>query len=185
MTDRFCLSIYVSWSTSELRVRLVHRLTGLSTPVKYFYWPFQRGASLWIIYVISVLFCYTFMHFCLLMPCGHLLGRADLLAFVCDVYLWRYHFPIGILVQKWCLTVSIPDLCPLSYLANPDDMSNYATFNLVCIACRSAYLGVSSIQRFTLLLVYDAVNIYISRQQLVFVSKSLEWSTFKYEKKAV
>ena len=24
-------------------------------------------------------------------------------------------FPIGILVQVWCLFVSIPDLCPLSY----------------------------------------------------------------------
>ena len=40
---------------------------------------------LWIIYVISVLFCYAFVHFCLLMPCYHLLGRADLLALVCDV----------------------------------------------------------------------------------------------------
>ena len=30
---------------------------------------------LWIIYVSSVLFCYAFMHVCLLMPCGHLLGK--------------------------------------------------------------------------------------------------------------
>ena len=30
---------------------------------------------LWIIYVISVLFCYAFMHICLLMPCGHLMGK--------------------------------------------------------------------------------------------------------------
>ena len=30
---------------------------------------------LWIIYVISVLFWYAFMHVCLLMPCGHLLGK--------------------------------------------------------------------------------------------------------------
>ena len=30
---------------------------------------------LWIIYVISVLFCYAFMHVCLLMPCGNLLGK--------------------------------------------------------------------------------------------------------------
>ena len=29
----------------------------------------------WIIHVISVLFCYAFMHVCLLMPCGHLLGK--------------------------------------------------------------------------------------------------------------
>ena len=32
-----------------------------------------------IIYVISVLFCYAFMHICLLMPCGHLLGKGWLL----------------------------------------------------------------------------------------------------------
>ena len=30
---------------------------------------------LWIIYVISVLICYASMHVCLLMPCGHLLGK--------------------------------------------------------------------------------------------------------------
>ena len=30
---------------------------------------------LWIVYVISVLFCYAFVCFCLLMPCGHLLGK--------------------------------------------------------------------------------------------------------------
>ena len=36
---------------------------------------------LWIIYVISVLFCYAFMHFCLLMPCGHLLGNGCPLGF--------------------------------------------------------------------------------------------------------
>ena len=33
----------------------------------------------------SVLFCYAFMHVCLLMPCGHLMGKADLLALACDV----------------------------------------------------------------------------------------------------
>ena len=26
-------------------------------------------------------------------------------------------FPFGILGQEWCLIVSIPDLCPLSYFA--------------------------------------------------------------------
>ena len=43
--------------------------------------------------------------------------RADLLALVCDVKLGRCHLPIGILNQVWCLIVSIPDLCPLSYVA--------------------------------------------------------------------
>ena len=35
----------------------------------------QAVLLLWIIYVISVLFFYAFMHVCLLMPCGHLLGK--------------------------------------------------------------------------------------------------------------
>ena len=38
-------NIYVSWSTSELRVRLAHCETDLSPPVKYFYWLFQGGTS--------------------------------------------------------------------------------------------------------------------------------------------
>ena len=29
----------------------------------------------WIIYVVSVLFCYAFMHVYLLWPCGHLLTK--------------------------------------------------------------------------------------------------------------
>ena len=36
---------------------------------------FPTDSKRWIIYVISVLFCYAFMHVCLLMPCGHLLGK--------------------------------------------------------------------------------------------------------------
>ena len=64
------------------------------------------------------------MHVCLLMPCGHLLGRADLLVLVCDVYLWRCHFPIGILGQVWYFVVLIPDHCPLSYY--------FSWFDTVC-----------------------------------------------------
>ena len=36
----------MSWSTSELRVRLARNETGLSPPVKYFYWPFKGGTSI-------------------------------------------------------------------------------------------------------------------------------------------
>ena len=43
-----------------------------------------------IIYVISVLFCYAFMHVCLLMPCGHLLGKG---------------WPLG--PRLWCLIVTL------------------------------------------------------------------------------
>ena len=37
--------------------------------------PFKAMLLLWIIYVIYVLFCYAFVRVCLLMPCGHLLGK--------------------------------------------------------------------------------------------------------------
>ena len=68
---------------------------------------------LWIIYVISVLFLLCFRT-CLFInalwsPAGK--GLASWLSFVmsnCEV-------PIGILGQVWCLIVSLPDLCPLSY----------------------------------------------------------------------
>ena len=52
----------MSWSTSELRVRLAHRETGLNPPVKYFYWPFQGGTS------FADNLCF-FSDFCLLCLC--------------------------------------------------------------------------------------------------------------------
>ena len=36
---------------------------------------FKAVLLLWTIYVNSILFCYAFMHVCLLMPSGHLLGK--------------------------------------------------------------------------------------------------------------
>ena len=38
-------NIFVSWSTSELRVRLAPWNRFISPPVKYFNWPFQGGTS--------------------------------------------------------------------------------------------------------------------------------------------
>ena len=69
---------------------------------------------LWIICVIYVLF-FSCFRVCSLLPCGHLLGRVELLALVCDVLLCFVTFPCGILGQVWYMTVSIPDLCHLSY----------------------------------------------------------------------
>ena len=71
-------------------------------------------------------FCGSFMLFlsCFVLSCTSVcwclmdtcLERDNLLALVCGVLLWRCHFPIGILGQVWCLIVSIPDVCPVSYL---------------------------------------------------------------------
>ena len=49
------------------------------------------------------------------MPCGHLKGKADLLALVCDVYCDVVTFPFGILGWVWYFIVSITDSCCLSY----------------------------------------------------------------------
>ena len=54
--------------------------------------------------------------------------RDDLLALVCDVLLGRCHFPFGIMGQVWCLIVSIPDLCPLSYFSNCFYLTRFISF---------------------------------------------------------
>ena len=52
-----------------------HRESGLNPSVKYFYWPFQGGTS----FVDHLCyFCLMFVmlsRVCLLMHCGHLLGK--------------------------------------------------------------------------------------------------------------
>ena len=80
-----CVSIHI-WTKGEVGVPLNRFM--LSS--KIFYWPFQGILLLWIIYVISVLFCYAFMHVCLLLPCGHLLGKG---------------WPLS--SRLWCLIVTL------------------------------------------------------------------------------
>ena len=72
---------------------------------------------LWIICVINVL-CLSCFRVCLLLPCGHLKRRADLLALVFGVYCDFVMFPFGILGQVWYLIVSISDPCYISYFYN-------------------------------------------------------------------
>ena len=57
-------NIYVSWSTSELRVRLAP-LNRFKPSSKMFYWPFQGGSS----FVDFLCFCSVL---CLLCLCAHL-----------------------------------------------------------------------------------------------------------------
>ena len=54
--DKCKPNIFVSWSASELRVRLVHRKTGLSTPVKKFTDCSKAVLLLWICIVFCPLF---------------------------------------------------------------------------------------------------------------------------------
>ena len=67
-------NIYVSWSSSLLRMRLVRHETSLSPPVKYFTYRSKTVLLLWIICVIYV-FCLSCFCVCSLLPCGHLKGK--------------------------------------------------------------------------------------------------------------
>ena len=82
----------MSWATSELRMRFTRRETGLSPPP-----PLQFNILLTV--PMRCFFCGSFMLFlscfcfafiCLLMPCGHLLGKG---------------WPLG--SRLWCLIVKL------------------------------------------------------------------------------
>ena len=60
-----------------------------------------------MLFMSCICHAFTSAHCSLVVICWE---RADLLALVCDVLLGFCHFPIGILIQVWCLIVSIPDL---------------------------------------------------------------------------
>ena len=103
----------VSVNDLNLRVRLVHRQTGLSPPVKDFTDRSKAVLLLWIFYVFFSVLCLL----CLCMrlficalwsPAGK--GLTSWFSFVVS-YCEFIYFPIGILSQVWYLIVSIPDLC--------------------------------------------------------------------------
>ena len=105
----------MSWSTSELRVRLAP-LNRFKPSSKIFYWPFQGGTSFVdLLYFVLSCVCYVFVRVCLYVLRGHLLGKGWPLGSRLWCLLWVCHFPIGILGQVWYLIVSIPDLCNLTY----------------------------------------------------------------------
>ena len=105
----------MSWSTSELRVRLAP-LNRFKPSSEIFYWPFQGGTSFVdLLCFCSILCLLCFVHVCLYVLCGHLLGKGWPLSSRLWCLLWVCHFPIGILGQVWYLIVSIPDLCTITY----------------------------------------------------------------------
>ena len=109
----------MSWSTSELRVRLAP-LNRFKPSSKLFYWPFQGGTSFVdLLCFCSVLCLLCFVRVCLYVLCGHLLGKGWPLGSRLWCLLWFCHFPIGILGQVWYLIVSIPDLCTIIYFLYP------------------------------------------------------------------
>ena len=84
----------MSWSTSELRVRLAP-LNRFKPSSKIFYWPFQGGTS----FVDLLCFCSDLcllclcasVYMCFVVTCWE---RADLLALVCGVFCEFVTFPL-------------------------------------------------------------------------------------------
>ena len=86
-------NIYVSWSTSELSVRLARHEIGLSPPVKYFLLTVPRRCFFCGSFMLfRSCFCYAcvFVCVCLSMPCVHLLERG---------------WPLGF--RLWCLILKL------------------------------------------------------------------------------
>ena len=120
----------MSWSTSELRVRLAP-LNRFKPSSKILNWPFQGGTSFVdLLCFCSVLCLLCFVRVCLYVLCGHLLGKGWPLGSRLWSLQWVCHFPIGILGQLWYLIVSIPDLCTITYFYYP--RVAYANY-LICI----------------------------------------------------
>ena len=87
---------------------------------------------LWIIYVISVLFCYAFMHVCLLMPCGHLQGKCWPLVsrlWCLFVTLSLSHWYPGSAVVLDCIdSWSLPSVLLLSHEMNLEQLPSKANY---------------------------------------------------------
>ena len=140
----------MSWSTSELRVRLAP-LNRFKPSSIIFYWPFQGGTSFVdLLCFCSVLCLLCFVRVCLYVLCGHLLGKGWPLGSRLWCLLWVCHFPIGILGQVWYLIVSIPDLCnliTLYVLRYWVGIHFYSTTpNFDCIFCIHSNLEFSFLQ---------------------------------------
>ena len=67
---------------------------------------------MFLFYLVFAMSLCASVYMCFVVTCWE---RADLLALVCGVLLRVCHFPICILGQVWYLSVSIPDLCTLTY----------------------------------------------------------------------
>ena len=88
-----------------------------------------------VIYMSCVCHAFTSVHCCLVVTWRE---RADLLALDCDVNcdFVTFRFGIfGILGQVWCLIVSIPDLCPLSYNAKLGGKTTFTSFYKLGLIC--------------------------------------------------
>ena len=85
-TKHLCVLIHI-WTKCEVGASLNRYKPSIKIFLLTVYWRcFFCGSFI----LFSVLFCYTFMHVCLLMPCGHLLEKG---------------WPLG--SRLWCLIMTL------------------------------------------------------------------------------
>ena len=80
----------------------------------------DRAKAVLLLWIIFVIICFVFAMLSRLFTCSPLvvtcLERANLLALLCIMFNCIFGtFPCGVQGQVWYFTVSIPDLCLLSY----------------------------------------------------------------------
>ena len=81
----------------------------------------DRSKAVLLLLIIFVIYvsCLSCFLVCSLQPCGHLLGKADLLARLhVNISCVFATFSCGVLCQVWYGIVSIPDLCLLIYFVH-------------------------------------------------------------------
>ena len=90
--DSWSLPPFLLWPTSELRVRLARRETGLSSPVFFFTDRSKAVLLLWSVCVIYLL-CLPCFRVYSLLPCGHIKGKGWPLGSCLWCLLWFCYFP--------------------------------------------------------------------------------------------
>ena len=112
--DHLCkTNIYLSWSTSELRVRFVS--SNMFKPSSNFLTDRLKAMLLlWILFIICVS-CHIVLY--VLAALWSLLGKNDLLALLHVMFFCVFvTFPYGVLGQVGYLIVWITDICLLPHL---------------------------------------------------------------------
>ena len=100
-----CFDLHLNWG-------LAPRETDFSPLVKYFYWPFQGGSFCGSFMLFLSCFCYAFVRVCLLMSCGHLLGKS---------------WPLG--SRFWCLIVKFVTFPLVSWVRCGDWLYRFSIVN--------------------------------------------------------
>ena len=137
----FCVCVLIHiWTNGEVGVlwnqlKPSSKIFLLTVPMRCFF------CGSFMLFLSS--FCYAFVHVGLLMPCSRGLTSSG-------VWFLSCHFPIGILGQVWCLIVSLPDHCSLSYfcwyiIIKKNDMHTSIRFRqqLSCLYCSCNQIKIS------------------------------------------